>query len=128
MSRFQVFEFHLMPVPKPRQTISDKWRKRPCVVRYRAFADELRLLAAQQKFTLENGLAYEFHLPIPKSWSKKKQLEKLGTLHDQKPDIDNLLKSVMDCLLEQDCVIGHIGQVKKIWALTPKIIITKRIN
>ena len=126
--RFQVFEFHLMPIAKPRMTQRDKWAKRPAVMRYRAFADELRFQASGQSFSLENGLAYEFHLAMPSSWSKKKRLEKLGKLHDQKPDIDNLIKSVFDSLLEQDCVIGHIGQVKKVWAIAPKIIITKRIN
>ena len=128
MSRFQAFEFNLLPVAKPRQTVSDRWKKRPCVVRYRAFADKLRLLAVKQNFTLENGLAYEFHLPMPSSWSQKKKEMKLGQLHDQKPDLDNLLKALWDSLAKEDKTIALIGQVKKIWALTPKIIITKKIN
>lgn len=126
--QYKQFIFKLLPISKPRQTRSDKWRKRPCVVVYRAFADELRLQASRQGFSLENGLAYEFHLPMPKSWSQKKQLEKLGQLHDQKPDLDNLLKSVWDSLAKEDKTIAYIGQVKKVWALTPKIIITKKIT
>lgn len=126
--QYKQFIFKLLPISKPRQTRSDKWKKRPCVLVYRAFADELRLQASRQGFSLENGLAYEFHLPMPKSWSQRKQLEKLGQLHDQKPDLDNLLKSIFDVLLRQDCLIGHVAQVKKIWALKPKIIITKKIN
>jgi len=35
-------EYKITPVPKPRQTRSDKWKQRPCVMRYRAFADEVR--------------------------------------------------------------------------------------
>lgn len=125
---YKQFIFHLMPIAKPRMSQRDKWAKRPPVMRYRAFAKELALQASRQGFSLENGLAYEFHLPMPKSWSQKKQLEKLGQLHDQKPDLDNLLKSIFDVLLRQDCLIGHVAQVKKIWALKPKIIITKKIT
>ena len=32
----------ITPVAKPRQTRSDVWKKRPCVVKYRQFADDLR--------------------------------------------------------------------------------------
>jgi hypothetical protein len=42
MSKF-VDIANLKPVPKPRQTRSDKWKQRPCVMAYRTFADELRL-------------------------------------------------------------------------------------
>ncbi len=35
--------FPIDVVGKPRMTQRDKWKKRPCVLRYRAFADELRL-------------------------------------------------------------------------------------
>ncbi|MFY9226104.1 MAG: RusA family crossover junction endodeoxyribonuclease [Blastocatellia bacterium] len=126
--QYKQFIFKLLPISKPRQTRSDKWKKRPCVLVYRAFADELRLQASRQGFSLENGLAYEFHLPMPKSWSQRKQLEKLGQLHDQKPDLDNLLKSVWDSLAKEDKAIAYIGQAKKVWSLTPKIIITKKIT
>ncbi len=126
--QYKQFIFKLLPISKPRQTRSDKWKKRPCVLVYRAFADELRLQASRQGFSLENGLAYEFHLPMPKSWSQRKRLEKLGQLHDQKPDLDNLLKSVWDSLAKEDKAIAYIGQAKKVWALTPKIIITKKIT
>lgn len=41
-----------------------------------------------------------FYLPIPKSYSKKQRAEILnGRLkHTKKPDIDNLIKSVLDAL------------------------------
>lgn len=35
--------YPITPVPKPRQVHSDKWMKRPPVLRYRAFCDECRL-------------------------------------------------------------------------------------
>lgn len=41
-----------------------------------------------------------FYMPIPKSYSKKQKVEILsGRLkHTKKPDIDNLIKSVLDAL------------------------------
>ena len=34
--------YKIKPVPKPRMTQRDAWDKRPCVLRYRAFKDEVR--------------------------------------------------------------------------------------
>ena len=56
----------ITPVPKPRQTRSDKWRTRPPVMRYRAFADEIRLRIGSIDL---NGYAITFGMPMPKSWS-----------------------------------------------------------
>ena len=33
-------KYDITPVPKPRQTQRDKWKRRDVVMRYRAFADE----------------------------------------------------------------------------------------
>ena len=100
------------PVPKPRQTRRDKWAKRPCVMRYRAFADELRLRVGSIDL---NGYSLTFGLPMPKSWSKKKKLEMEGTAHKNRPDIDNLAKSVLDALYCEDSHIHDIA-LKKVWA------------
>jgi len=35
--------YNINPVPKPRMTQSDKWKKRPPVLRYFAFKDECRI-------------------------------------------------------------------------------------
>jgi len=41
-----------------------------------------------------------FIMPIPKAWSKKQraQLIEKTAYHNKKPDIDNLIKFVFDCL------------------------------
>ena len=41
-----------------------------------------------------------FHMPIPKSTSKKRRAMMLGReiYHTKKPDVDNLIKFVCDCL------------------------------
>lgn len=38
----RIIEYPIVPVPKPRMTQRDKWQKRPAVMRYRAFCDEVR--------------------------------------------------------------------------------------
>jgi len=97
---------------KPRQTQSDKWRQRDVVMRYRAFADDMR---GQVRGHLEPKLALAFYIPMPKSWSEKKRTEMLGRPHQQKPDIDNLIKSVLDVLCTDDSYI-HDVHARKFWA------------
>lgn len=70
-------------------------------------------------------LHYEFDMP--KSWSKKKKLLKLGTPHTSKPDLDNLIKNILDrgnnILWEDDKNISYITASKK-WSNQDKITIT----
>lgn len=114
-----VLEIHLTPMGKPRQTQRDKWDKRACVVRYRDMADQLRAACKINGYELGNRLFVEFHLPMAKSWSKKKQREKLGSPHDQKPDIDNMCKSVMDALSKEDKEV-HTCYARKFWSESGK--------
>lgn len=100
------------PVAKPRQTRSDVWKQRPAVMRYRAFADELRLKHPHQ---LPERVSIVFWLPMPKSWSKKEKINMCYAAHQQKPDIDNLAKSVFDALLEDDSIIYRC-LLEKRWA------------
>ena len=106
------FEIYITPVPTPRMTRADRWKKRPAVLRYWAFADELRL--KMPKIDL-NHYTLTFGIPMPKSWSKKKKLELDGKPHKQRPDIDNLCKSVLDALYLDDSHIHDIA-LKKIWS------------
>lgn len=100
----------ITPCPKPRQTRSDKWKKRPCVMRYRAFADECRLLGINIH---DMGDTVIFHIPMPKSWSKKKKRLMDQRPHQQKPDIDNLLKSLLDATMKEDCTVWSISTYKQ---------------
>ena len=104
------------PVAKPRMTRADKWKKRPCVMRYRQFADDLREAIAKANFVVGNQLYMEFHIPMPKSWSKKKKAELIGSPHFQStPDTDNLCKACLDALIDQDCRVWHL-EAKKYWS------------
>lgn len=107
------------PVSKPRQTRADVWKKRPCVVKYREFADRLRFIRRTQHPSLDdiimNGAAILFEIKMPKSWSRKKKEAMCGKIHHQTPDIDNLLKAFLDALLPKDESVGLMAE-KKIWS------------
>ena len=101
-------EYAITPVPKPRQTRSDKWKQRPCVMRYREFADQVRSTGLE----IADTLNVVFYLPMPASWSNKKRAEMLGKPHKQKPDIDNLVKALLDAVLDDDSHVYEIRAVK----------------
>lgn len=65
------------------------------------------------------GLSICFHMQIPKSWSKKKQIQSLNSLHTSKPDVDNLLKFLMDgfnqILWYDDAIISKV-EMKKVYS------------
>lgn len=80
-------------------------------MRYRAFADEARLL----KMEVKNGSSIVFILPMPKSWSEKKKEQMNNEPHLQRPDLDNLLKALLDALMKEDSVIWKLGMLEKRW-------------
>jgi len=118
----------LNPVSKPRQTRSDVWKKRPAVMKYRAFADSLRIAALNNAFHLGDQVYLEFHIEMPKSWSKKKKIQNVNTPHQvpKSKDIDNLIKSVLDVLRPEDDGCIHHCEAKKFWAAEGRILIENR--
>jgi len=113
--------YYITPVSKPRQTRADKWKKRPCVMRYRAFADEVR---ANEIEILSCGTEVTFFIPMPKSWSEKKKAEMSCKPHQQKPDIDNLLKALLDAVFKDDSHVYDI-RARKVWSSTAGIEVCK---
>ena len=111
------------PVSKPRQTQSDKWKKRPKVVRYREWADRLRSVAGKvPEASSVASLAIVAYFDMPKRWSKRRRAEAIGTRHRVVPDTDNLSKAVMDALWKQDSAIADLD-VKKRWGDAARIVI-----
>nr|WP_211162367.1 MULTISPECIES: RusA family crossover junction endodeoxyribonuclease [Citrobacter] len=104
---------------KPRMTRADKWKKRPEVLRYRAFCDEVRLQGVELP---ESRSHVTFILPMPASWSKKKRADFNGKPHQIKPDFDNMMKALMDAIYENDAHIWD-ARVSKLWGETGRIII-----
>ena len=86
-------EYPITPVSKPRMTRRDRWRPfRPCVANYWNYKEEVIL----HNVMVTNGCSVTFILPMPHSWAKKKKCELDGQPHTQTPDVDNLLKGLMD--------------------------------
>jgi Holliday junction resolvase RusA-like endonuclease len=104
------------PVAKPRQTRSDKWKQRPAVMRYRAYADELRM-KVPAGYQLPANVQLVFGIPMPRSWSAKKKAEMDGQPHQQKPDTDNLTKAVKDVLCDDDSYVWR-ELAEKRWSQT----------
>lgn len=101
-----------LPVPKPRMTQRDKWAKRPCVQAYWEYCDRLKGVVGNQFIPV--SVVLRFEIPMPKSWSRATRGKMEGTWCRTKPDIDNLSKSVLDGLWENDSAIAKITATK-VW-------------
>ena len=114
------------PVPKPRQTRSDRWKKRPSVMRYRAWADEARRVhneATRKQFPevrflgeIRYGriMAVAF-FKMPGSWNAATKAKMKGQPHTLRPDADNILKSVGDSLFPTGDEHLHDLHIRKLW-------------
>lgn len=102
------------PVGKPRQTQSDRWKKRPCVMRYRAWADKARASVPKGvELAVYREVHFKAYLEIPKSYSKSKRALLTGGPHLSRGDCDNFLKAIQDSLFKQDCVIWKFSGEKR---------------
>lgn len=114
-------------IGKPRMTQKDKWAKRDCVMRYRAWADHLRLLAHAAGGLPDTDRILEVswvaRFEPPKGTSKKRMAAMIGNLHRVKPDRDNIDKAVLDVLFENDQGIA-CGTIRKEWAEQSSLTIT----
>ena len=119
----QEYCFDVVPKPAPRLVYSDKWSKRPTATKYYNYKNTLIFLAKLNRFVLQPEMELIFEMPIPKGGSKKQQEEyrqRLGTPHQQKPDIDNLIKGFMDAMAKEDSHVWNIS-ARKVWAKDGKI-------
>jgi Holliday junction resolvase RusA-like endonuclease len=122
----KTYTFDIAPVSKPRMVRSDKWKKRTVTDSYWAFKGELKLRANLQGLeTLPSELnTVAFIVSMPESWSEKKKKEHDGMPHTQRPDLDNFLKGLQDCLCTEDSHIWKISNLIKIWGRQGQLIIT----
>jgi len=109
------------PMGAVRQTQADRWKKRPAVLRYRAYSDQLKLAAADQNFVIGERCIMVFEVAMPKSWSNKKKELMKGKPHKQKPDIDNLVKGWDSICIEDGDAFIHTVFAAKFWAYEGRI-------
>lgn len=110
--------YTIVPMAKPRMTRSDKWKQRDCVMRYRAFKDACRL----HGIVVPESADVTYVVPMPASWSQKKRDRMRGMPHQQRPDLDNFDKGLLDAVHEED---SHVWQLhsRKIWGDTGWIVV-----
>lgn len=112
----------LRPVPKPRMTSGDQWKKRPVVQKYWEYCALLREACAKNNFVLPDVLSMTFVFDMPTSWSLVKRGRMAETPHQNRPDLDNIIKAVKDALAKNDSYVWRYNEIKKIWGYTPAII------
>ena len=95
--------------------------------KYTDFKVAMTKLTENIIFTPTKELIYvqvTFYIAIPKSWSKKKKLEKNGKPCDNNCDIDNYIKAILDSLegvyYENDKQVAMI-KAMKYYSATPRI-------
>ena len=86
-------------------TRADAWKKRPIVLKYWDFCNELNRQANRLSYIPGDKVSLIFFIPMAKSWSKNKREQMLGKPHKAKPDIDNLAKAFLDALLAEDSYV-----------------------
>lgn len=81
----------------------------------------------QEPISNQISLSVSFFMPIPASLSAKKQSALNGSYHSKKPDIDNLLKAVLDALngvaFRDDSLICSVVCFK-VYNTVPKTVVT----
>jgi Holliday junction resolvase RusA-like endonuclease len=106
------FSVPLQIVGSPRMTRGDRALYRPCVRNYFEFRNKLKAIVGDHQCPGE--LIWKAWIPMPKSWSKKKQKELEGQPCEGGSDLDNYCKSIFDGLFEQDKKIWRSSQ-EKFW-------------
>lgn len=127
MARMQ-FTIPGPPMGKPRQTRADRWKKRDCVLRYRSWADYARFCVLAAGLTLPApeqivDVSWTAYFAPPKSMSKVKQKALIGQRHRQKPDRDNVDKSLLDAIFHDDKGVAD-GTLRKRWDWEPRLEVT----
>lgn len=111
-----IWVFHVDPVPKPRLTQRDRWKKRPVFIRWIDYKDALKDEARRVHFPADSRpIHLRVFVPMPRSWSKKRRAAQLLKPHNSRPDWDNYGKAFCDALWQEDKEIWDV-RTTKYWA------------
>lgn len=125
------FFIYMAPVPYRRMNYKGKWTENNKA--YHKYMQAIQWDAKKEGFIPSGCMEIMFFLPIPKSWSKKKKKEMVDTPHRQTPDLDNLVKGVLDALFYKSGGDQHVYAIRaeKYWADAGMILIrnsTRLVN
>jgi len=115
---------NVVPMGAVRMSKSDTWktdpnhpnvlkRQRDVVRRYFEYKNCVTKECNENNYMLGETLNVVFYLPMPKSWSEKKKRAHQFAPHKSKPDLDNLVKAVMDALKKQDSDVYQLTAEKR---------------
>tara|TARA_R100000093_G_scaffold892_2_gene2431 strand:- start:88 stop:513 length:426 start_codon:yes stop_codon:yes gene_type:complete len=117
--------FDINPVPASRPRVSRWSTYYP--KKYTQFKKDMEALTGELDTTPCENLvcvSLRFKVQIPKSWSKKKRLERENTFCDNSSDIDNYIKAILDALngvyFKDDKQVVEVFASKK-YSNTPSI-------
>ncbi|HDV6077142.1 TPA: RusA family crossover junction endodeoxyribonuclease, partial [Staphylococcus pseudintermedius] len=100
----------------------------PYVKHKKFVADQLPTLMIDKPIRL----TVEFYFKPSKSWSKRKKESHIGQPHSIKPDIDNLLKTILDAgngkVWADDVLISEIRTFKKWDSIARTVLIIEELN
>ena len=68
-----------------------------------------------------------FHVPMPKSWSKKRKELMVGLGHRSKPDLDNYVKGLLDACFDDDSCCWDL-RASKLWGVKGRIVISEALR
>jgi len=119
----QVYEIPGDPIPLQRHRHSGKRTYDPQLKEKSNLRWKLRLLQETIEVAQKAiKLTIEYHLSIPKSYSKIKALKCVSQPHAFKPDLSNLIKFTEDAfneiLWKDDCLIAEIS-ARKLYSEKP---------
>jgi Holliday junction resolvase len=115
------------PSPRPRATARGGYASVYMPAEYKKHKELVQTYFPKLQLTGPLMVNMEFYFRPPKSWSKKKLAESLNNWHTQKPDKDNLEKTIMDAMnghVYKDDSQVCVGQTLKKWAIEDKIVVT----
>ena len=114
------------PMTYRRMTYRGKWQEKN--KKYHEYMKEVQDHADEVGFVLASSVEINFIIPVRKSWSKKKQKEMLGLPQQVAPDLDNLVKAVIDALCYKRCNDSFVHTIKarKRWGKKGRITVINR--
>ncbi len=107
--------YPITPMGKPRITRSTKFSGN--AKRYYAWRDQARLLNI---LVPPAGALVVFVVPMPESWSGAKRARMNKKKHEQAPDVDNMIKALLDAAYSDDRQVSSI-LAAKVWGLEGEI-------
>lgn len=115
-----------MAAPRPRFQITGRYVRAYMPKRYTDFKVLVRDQLPFERLETPLKVEIEFHFPLLQSWSRKMKQDMIGKYKVKKPDLDNLLKTVLDAgnewLWNDDSQIVELRTFKR-FSEEPRIII-----